>query len=130
MQLEPTFALSCLRRRPSVNETALNLASMAAIIRLRTAHVAVTIRKTKNQIVYSDMTRCVYINTCRFRITVVERSSRKRQEHTLQVKIEQVWSRNLFVLITVIIVTFRFPAKPSTKVISSSKLRPGTKQKV
>lgn len=69
MRFQLTFALSSIRRRPSASETALNLASMAAIIRLMIAHVAVTIRKTKNQIVYSDMTRCVNINTCGVRNT-------------------------------------------------------------
>lgn len=58
-----TCAFSCIKRRSAAKLTALNLASIAAIMRLMMAHVAVTISATKNQIVYSDITRCVNIIT-------------------------------------------------------------------
>lgn len=65
-----TCAFSCRRRCSAAKLTALNLASIAAIIRLMMAHVAVTMRATKNQMVYSDITRCVNIITLFVVVTV------------------------------------------------------------
>lgn len=60
-----TASFCCIKRRFSARLTALNRASIAAIIRLMIAHVAVTMRSTKNQMVNCDITRWVCIMTWR-----------------------------------------------------------------
>lgn len=58
-----TSSFSLIRRRFSARLTALNLANIAAIIRLMMAHVAETMSNTKKKNVYSDMTVCVNLKT-------------------------------------------------------------------